>query len=156
MYNHQPENYTCPFCKLFNEDADEINNPEFIVYEDETTVAFISPKWWPNNPGNVLVIPKEHVENIYDISDELLGSVYKTAKKIAIAIKETYKCDATSMRQHNEPDGNQDVWHFHIHVFPRYKNDELYKNHDAKAWTTKEERLAYVQKLKQYFHNEHA
>lgn len=82
-----------------------------------------------NNPGAVLVIPKKHYENIYDIPDELLAEVYKVVKRIAIAVRSAYDCEGTSTRQHNEPSGNQDVWHLHVHVFPRYKDDNLYMNH---------------------------
>lgn len=151
MHNHEPAGYDCPFCKLVNGQDDEINSRKYIVYEDQYTLAFVAPKWWAKNHGHVLVVPKEHVENIYSISDELISHVYVTAKKIAIAIKETYNSDGTSTRQHNEPAGNQDVWHLHVHVFPRYKNDELYKNHEDQRWVSHDERMEFVQKLKQYF-----
>ncbi len=153
IHNHEPKNYDCPFCRLVHGQDDEINKQEYIVYQDSKTVAYVAPKWWDKNPGHVLVVPKEHIENIYNIPDELLADVYKTVKKVAIAIKETYKSDGTSTRQHNEPAGNQDVWHFHVHVFPRYENDELYKNHDNKRWVNHEERLEFVNKLKKYFAN---
>lgn len=152
MFNHEPPGYICPFCKLINGESDEINSTEHIVYEDEKTLAYVSPKWWINNPGNVLVVPKKHVENIYDISDDLLGEVYKTAKKIAIAIKTSYPCEGTSTRQHNEPAGNQDVWHFHVHVFPRHKDDDLYKNHENTSWVDHKSRMVFVEKLKKYFY----
>jgi histidine triad (HIT) family protein len=151
MYNHEPKDYQCPFCKLVNGIEDEINKKVFIVYEDKYTLAYVAPKWWVNNPGNVLVVPKEHVENIYDIKDELLAKVYQTAKKVALAIKETYLSDGTSMRQHNEPAGNQDVWHLHVHIFPRYTKDDLYKNHYQQEWVSDEKRLPYAEKLKKYF-----
>jgi histidine triad (HIT) family protein len=151
VYNHEPKDYQCPFCKLVTGIEDEINKKVFIVYEDDHTLAYIAPKWWVNNPGNVLVVPKKHVENIYDIKDELLAKVYQTAKKVALAIKETYPSDGTSMRQHNEPAGNQDVWHLHVHIFPRYKNDDLYKNHYQQEWVSDEKRLPYAEKLKNYF-----
>ena len=138
-------------CKMANKEPDETNKPEYIVYENEHTLAYISPKWWKNNPGHVLVIPKQHTENIYTISDELHGEVYKTAKKIALALKIAYQCDGTSTRQHNEPAGNQGVWHLHVHVFPRYENDELYKNYDKKRWPGHDEKMQFVSKLKKYF-----
>lgn len=151
MFNHEPENYECPFCELIGGKDGEINTKEHIVYEDKNTLAFVSPKWWINNPGSVLVVPKKHVENIYDISEKDISEVYKTAKKIAIAIRKTYKCTGISTRQHNESDGGQDVWHFHVHVFPRFKNDKLYQNHDKKEWVSNEQRMIYVSKLKNYF-----
>src|SRR5437867_311045 len=148
MYNHEPKEYSCPMCVLADGKEDEINKQEFVVYQDKHTLAYVSPKWWVDNPGHIMVIPKQHVENIYDITDQLLASVYQTAKKIAIALKQTYFCDGTSMRQHNEPAGNQDVWHFHVHVFPRYNNDKLYQNHDENRLVTDVERRVYAQKLK--------
>lgn len=150
MHNHQPTDYTCPFCRLLGGIDDEINRQEYIVYQDADTLAFVSPKWWINNPGNVLVVSKKHVENIYDIPTDLLGKVYATAKHMALAIRESYPAQGTSMRQHNEPAGNQDVWHFHVHVFPRYDHDELYKNHDNKHWVQPEERMVFVKKIKEY------
>lgn len=151
MFNHEPKAYQCPFCELVNGVDGEINTQKHIVYQDENTLAFVSPKWWINNPGNVLVIPKKHTENIYDISDESISDVYVTAKKIALAIKKSYPSDGVSTRQHNEPHGNQDVWHFHVHVFPRFENDKLYQNHDNKEWVSNEQRMVYVDKLKKYF-----
>ena len=150
MYNHEPAGYECPFCILIAGGETEYNSQNDIVYQDENSIAFVSPKWWINNPANVLVIPKKHYENIYEIPDDVLADVYKSAKKIAIAIKESYPSDGTSMRQHNEPDGEQDVWHFHVHVFPRYKNDKLYQNHDKKRFVEKEEKRQYVEKLKEF------
>lgn len=151
MHIREPKDYNCPFCKLVRGQDDEINRQEYIVFQDTDTLAYVAPKWWEKNPGHVLVVPKNHIENLYVISDDLLAAVYKTVKKVAIAIKEVYKSDGTSTRQHNEPAGNQNVWHFHVHVFPRYENDELYKNHDKKRWVTHEERLEYARKLKEYF-----
>src|SRR5579884_3101594 len=115
MFNHEPPNYDCPFCKLIRGVDEEINTQENIVYQDKNTLAYVAPKWWIKNPGNVLVVSKEHVENIYDIPDQLLADVYKTVKKIAIAIRKSYPSEGTSTRQHNEPAGNQDVWNFHVH-----------------------------------------
>lgn len=153
MHNHAPQDYNCPFCLLAKGNNTEHSSPSDIIYEDQNTIAFVSPKWWINNPGHVLVITKNHFENIYDIPEDVLGDVYKTAKRIAIAIKESYVSDGTSMRQHNEPAGGQDVWHFHVHVFPRYKNDNLYQQHDNSRFVTKEERQEYIQKLKDYLQN---
>lgn len=151
MFNHEPKNYDCPICKLVKHQDDEINKTDFIVYEDKTTMAYVSPLWWVNNPGNVMVVPKEHVENIYNISDELLGDVYKTAKKIAIAIRKSYPSDGISTRQHNEPGGGQEVWHLHVHVFPRYAGDRLYQNQDNYEWVSAEKRMHFVNLLKKYF-----
>ena len=77
--------------------------------------------------------------------------IFDTSKRVAIALKETYKCDGVSTRQHNEPAGNQDVWHFHLHVFPRYTGDKLYLNHEDTYWPSQDEKQIYVDRLKSYF-----
>ena len=154
MNNHEPSDYDCPFCKVASGMDDTYHSAQDIVFEDDSVVAFISPKWWVNNPGHVLVVPRQHHENLYDVPDDVLAEVYKVVKQIAIAIRSTYGCDGTSTRQHNEPAGNQDVWHFHVHVFPRWKGDELYKNHDNKHFTSSEDRQEYAQRLRKYFKRE--
>lgn len=70
-------------------------------------------------------------------------------KEVALALKETYKCDGVSSRQHNEPCGGQDVWHYHLHVFPRYKDDNFYKTDRVNS--KPQERVEYAQKIKEYF-----
>jgi histidine triad (HIT) family protein len=96
----------------------------------------------------VLVIPNEHVENLYAIDDDLLGAVYATVKRIAIGLKTAYACEGPSTRQHNEPAGYQDVWHFHAHVFPRYPGDQLYELMDQKRYAPPDERAPYAAKLR--------
>jgi histidine triad (HIT) family protein len=104
-----------------------------------------------NNPGHAIVIPNHHYENLYTIPESSLIEVYKTVKKIATAIRQTYDgCTGTSTRQHNEPAGNQDVWHFHVHVYPRYKEDKLYQNHDNKRFVSPKERKPYASRLRKY------
>ena len=151
MNNHAPKHYECPFCKVIAGVEDELHSKQDVIFESATVLAFVAPKWWINNPGSLLVIPKQHHENLYDMPDEILGDVYTAVKQIAIAVRDTYGCDGTSTRQHNEPAGNQDVWHFHVHVFPRWHGDELYKNQDNKRFTSADERLEYSNKLRRYF-----
>jgi histidine triad (HIT) family protein len=149
-FSHEPKDYACPFCKFLAGNPDKYNSPQDIVYQNEFTTAFIAPKWWANNKGHVLVIPNEHYENIYSTPDDHLAEVYKTVKKIATAIRATYDCDGTSTRQHNEPAGDQDVWHLHAHVYPRYVNDKLYHNHDQAAFVEAQLRVPYAEKLRAY------
>jgi histidine triad (HIT) family protein len=96
----------------------------------------------------VIVVPNEHFENLYEIPDETLGAVYAAAKRMALALKAVYRCDGTSTRQHNEAAGGQDVWHFHVHAYPRYLDDRLYQNHDRVRWTDPEERAPYAERLR--------
>ncbi len=151
MYNHQPPDYQCPFCKIAQGGEDNHTNQNDIVYRNESVTAFISPKWWAENPGHVIVIPNTHFENIYDTPDDALSEIYRIVKQIALAMKQEYKCDGVSTRQHNEPSGNQDVWHFHAHVFPRYPNDHLYLNHEKTEFVDAVSRLKFADMLRGYF-----
>lgn len=151
MFSHEPHDYKCPFCNFLKVGYDKYNEQQDIVYQNEFATAFISPKWWINNPGHVLVISNGHFENIYTIPEEQIAEVYKVVKKIAVAVRDTYDCDGTSTRQHNEPSGGQDVWHFHAHVFPRHVSDQLYLNDDNRSFVSPEARLPYAEKLRKYF-----
>lgn len=151
MYNHETDGYVCPFCRLLRGVETEYNQQQDIVFQNEHVVAIIAPTWWVNNPGHVLVVPKKHVENLYDIDDITLTEVYKAVKKLAIAIRSTYGCDGVSTRQHNEPAGDQDVWHLHVHVYPRFEGDELYANHGQRTFADAARRLPYAEKLRKYF-----
>jgi len=148
MYNHQPEGYVCPFCGFVAGETTKFNNVNDWVYRSDDVSAFIAPGTWPNNRGHVIVIPNKHYENIYDISETALAEVYKVVKTIAIAIRSTYDCDGITIRQHNEPAGDQDLWHFHVHVFPRYVGDELH--HTGRIFIDAEERAPYAKKLRDY------
>lgn len=118
-----------------------------VIYRDVLTTAFICPKWWAAAPGHVLVVPNDHYENVYLIPDQKLAAVYATAKKVAAAMRSAYECEGTSMRQHNEAGGGQDVWHFHVHVFPRHVDDRLCERNGETRLTTAEERAPYAERL---------
>jgi len=151
MHNHAPKDYACPFCLLLkgiqNEHVVSIHSD--IFYHNDDVTAFVSSHQWPNNPGHALVIPNQHYENIYDLPPELGGKIHQVAQKVALAMKSLYGCDGTSTRQHNEPDGNQDVWHYHLHVFPRYAGDDLYGT--GRAEMPVAERAQYASRLRTYF-----
>ncbi len=152
MFNHEPKGYICPLCQIAaGAPTDRGSQEEDVVLRNDAVTAFVSAKWWRSNPGHVIIIPNQHIENIYDLPENIGHEIFDASKKIAIALKEAYDCDGTSVRQHNEPAGNQDVWHYHLHVFPRYKDDNLYLNHEDTYWPTLEEKRPYAEKLKEYF-----
>jgi len=66
-----------------------------------------------------------------------------------VAIKPSYGCDGTSTRQHNDSGAGQDVFHFHVHVFPRFTGDELYARDAECRWTSPEERVPYAERLRE-------
>lgn len=152
MYNHAPKEYVCPLCQIAKgEETEKGRQEEDVIFRDKFITCFIAGKWWRSNPGHVIIIPNQHIENIYDMPEDTGHKIFDFSKKVAIALKEVYLCDGTSTRQHNEPAGNQDVFHYHLHVYPRYKDDNLYINHKDTYWPTEEEKLPYSKKLKAYF-----
>ncbi|MFH1896187.1 MAG: HIT family protein [bacterium] len=153
MYNHEPSEYKCPFCSVVK--GEEGNFPYTkqydIFYNDKYVTGFIASHWWKNNPGHAIVIPNNHIENVYDLPSNLNSRINDLAKQTAIAMKKTYACTGTSLRQHNEPDGDQDVWHYHLHIFPRYKNDDLYLLSHTKKLSRDEDRKTYSKLLRDWF-----
>lgn len=127
-YNHAPVDYICPFCLLIKGMGNEhvYSVPSDIIYSNPKVTAFIGSHQWPNNHGNVIIVPNEHFENIFDLPIHYAQDIHRVAKLIAMAMKVVYSCDGVSTRQHNEPAGNQDVWHYHLHVTPRYLHDQFY------------------------------
>ena len=150
MYNHAPENYLCPFCLLIrgleNEHTYAMHTD--IVHHTPTVTAFIGSHQWPNNHGNVIVVPNEHFENIYDLPLHFASPLHELVKTLALALKTVYACEGISTRQHNEPAGNQDVWHYHVHVTPRYTGDEFYSS--QRAFMPQAERAKHAQRLRAY------
>lgn len=152
MFNHEPADYVCPLCLIAQgKPTDRGDQTEDIVLRTDNVIALIASKWRRSNPGHVVVIPVEHFENLYDLPEEVGHEIFDVSKRIAIAIRKTYDCDGTSTRQHNEPAGNQDVWHYHLHVFPRYQGDNLYQHHDDVYWPSAEEKRPYAERLRKYF-----
>ena len=148
MDSHAPINYQCPFCAIVRgEERDDVATKQNdIVLRRTDITAFICSHQWPNNPGHVLVIPNKHIENIYTLPDSLALPLQSTVKSVALALKKAFDCPGISTRQHNEPAGGQDVWHYHIHVFPRYPSDNLYGS--RRQSTTPEERAVQAEAIK--------
>ncbi|UJP11047.1 HIT family protein [Microbacterium sp. KUDC0406] len=146
---HEPADYPCPFCDIQQGVFNERNLPSDIVAVTQRAYARIAPKWWPVNPGAVLVIPRTHVENLYDLSPADGQAVWDLTQRVAVGIRSSYGCEGTSIRQHNEPAGGQDVWHLHVHVFPRHANDRLYQRQDEARWVAPEARAPFAQRLRE-------
>ncbi len=150
MYNHAPGKDICPFCLLIDgmEHQDVLTVQSDVVFHDERVTAFVTSHQWPNNHGNVVVVPNEHFENIYDLPVHYAADIHRVAQKIALALKAVYSCDGVSTRQHNEPAGNQDVWHYHLHVTPRYRDDHFYSTRKEPMAVV--ERAEHAEKIKDW------
>jgi histidine triad (HIT) family protein len=151
-----PAGYRCPFCRLVaGEDLSaDYSKQSDVVWRDDEVTGFVSSAWWPANSGHVLVVPNAHHESVYDLPDDVLARVQVVGKRVALAIRRSYGSEGTSFRQHNEPAGNQEVWHYHLHVFPRYAGDMLYERTWERRDTTPRERLPYAERLRAYFRDE--
>ncbi len=109
----------CLFCKIIKGEV-----PSYTVYEDDLVKAFLDIA--PSTNGDLLIIPKEHFENIMDINDEIIAHIFKVAKKLYPILKEKLGCKGMTLVQNNEL--GQDIKHFHLHLTPRYDNDLLAHN----------------------------
>lgn len=152
MYRHAPENYICPICLGVQgiENDNTLISQSDIFFRDDLIMAFISSFFIGNNPGHVVIVPNEHFENVYDLPEKYLVRINEIAKKVSLAIKEAYKTEGITILQNNEPAGDQHAFHYHLHVFPRYTNDELHKNMNVKKSSTAKVRAQYAKKLKNY------
>ncbi len=128
--SHAPEGYACPFCGLVAGDCSDPGNRCEVgdtVYQDEDLIVLIACDGFGDHEGHAMVCPSEHYENLYELPDRVLQRIALMARQVALAMKAAWSPDGISTRQHNEPAGNQHVWHYHLHVFPRYDGDMLYR-----------------------------
>jgi histidine triad (HIT) family protein len=138
----------CFFCSFLAGEETEWNRESDVVLRTGRVTAFVSPRGWPANHGNVIVVPNEHVADLESADDALLGEVFASAKRIARAMREAYGCEGTSTRQHNGAAAGQEVDHLHVHVFPRYAGDGLYLRDAEHRFAPAEERAPYAAKLR--------
>ncbi|HUV09260.1 MAG TPA: HIT family protein [Spirochaetia bacterium] len=108
----------CIFCKII---AGEI--PAVTVLDEEPVLAFMDIN--PSSPGHMLVAPKRHAENIFEISESDLAAVMKGVKRCATAVKEALKAEGVTVLQLNGRASDQIVPHLHIHIIPRWEHDGL-------------------------------
>ena len=138
----------CVFCRFLAGAESEHNRLADIVLRTPLTTAFVSPRAWPENAGNVLVVPNAHVPGLDACDDALLGAVYASAKLIAAAMRAAYGCEGISLRQHDGEAAGQEVDHLHVHVFPRSSGDRLYERNAEHRFVPPAERARYAELLR--------
>lgn len=106
----------CIFCKIANGDI-----PSATIYEDEEFRVVLD--LGPAAKGHALILPKDHYADLYEIDEEVAGRVFKLAKKMATKMTEALGCDGFNIVQNNKPAAGQTVFHFHMHLIPRYEGD---------------------------------
>lgn len=106
----------CIFCKIAN---GEILSKT--LYEDEEFRVILDLS--PATKGHALILPKEHADNLYELPDEKAAKAMLLAKKMACLMKEKLHCAGLNLMQNNERAAGQTVFHYHMHLIPRYLND---------------------------------
>ncbi|MFA5932172.1 MAG: HIT family protein [Candidatus Paceibacterota bacterium] len=103
----------CIFCKIANGEI-----PKEFVYQDEKFLVFLDIK--PVSYGHLVIIPRKHTVWMQDVDDETISEIFKLTKKLMLVLKKTFACDYVQ-----ESVVGNEVPHFHIHLIPRYKGDNL-------------------------------
>lgn len=132
------KNDNCIFCKLANGEI-----PSSTLYEDNDFRVILDLA--PSSKGHALILPKEHFSDLHELNEETASKVLPLAQKLMNKMKKALNCDGFNILQNNGECAGQSVFHFHMHVIPRYKDDQV-KLGFAPHETTKEE-LAEVVKL---------
>ncbi len=130
----------CIFCKIIKGDI-----PSTVLYEDEEFKVIFDVS--PATKGHVLILPKKHYANVFEMPEDVAGRVFILAKKIAGILKEKTNCDGVNIVQNNGEAAGQTVFHFHMHVIPRYKGDDALKNCGMVSWTPGEQDQEFIQKI---------
>jgi len=113
-----PASDPCIFCRLVRGEI-----PSARVYEDDLTLAFMD--LGQVNPGHVLVAVKRHAATLLDITPEEAGAAMKTARQVALAVQAVFQPPGLTLLQANGKEGDQTVFHFHLHVVPRHAQDGI-------------------------------
>ena len=106
----------CIFCKIANGEI-----PSKTIEENDMFRVVLDVG--PATKGHALILPKDHYSNLYELPEEVAAEALKLAKKVALKMKERLHCDGVNLVQNNEEAAGQTVFHFHMHVIPRYKED---------------------------------
>lgn len=108
----------CIFCKIIKNEI-----PSYKVYEDDLVLAFLDVS--PMSKGHTLIIPKKHFKDIFEIEDSYLERVVSVSKKIAKKMKDSLGVDGVNLYHASGIHAEQSVFHFHLHLVPRRKDDTI-------------------------------
>lgn len=110
----------CIFCKIINHEI-----PGKIVYEDDVCLAFLDLS--QTTDGHTLVIPKKHYDHILDVDEETLGHMMKVVQIVAKNIQDKLNAKGFNIVSNMNEIAGQSVHHFHIHIIPRYSENDGFK-----------------------------
>jgi histidine triad (HIT) family protein len=117
----------CVFCKIIDRTI-----PGFFVSENEHVAIFISLE------GHPLIVPKKHVQDIFSLDEETGAQVMKSSIELSHALKRALACDGTQISQRNGAAAGQDVFHYHLHVYPRWADGRILGTSDEARKETAE------------------
>lgn len=107
----------CIFCSIVNGEI-----PSNKIYEDDMVIAFLDIN--PTSYGHTLVVPKKHCDSFLDCEEEVRNHVFKVAQQLANTLEEKLHCDGINILSNIHEAAGQSVSHFHVHLIPRYKDDD--------------------------------
>ena len=116
MEGRKMKDNACIFCKIA---AGEI--PSKTLYEDEESRVILD--LGPATKGHALILPKNHYRNLFELPEDQAEKAMVLAKKMALQMREKLQCDGLNLVQNNEEVAGQTVFHFHMHLIPRYEGD---------------------------------
>jgi histidine triad (HIT) family protein len=150
MFSHASEDYKCPICLGIEgiENEDTLLKQADLIYKDKLTSVFINSFFLKGNEGHLIVVPNQHQESIYNLTHETSAAIMDTTQAMAKLLKQAYDCDGITLRQNNEPAGDQHAFHFHLQIFPRYTGDHF--NQAERYLSTPDERQKYYDKLRSH------
>lgn len=108
----------CIFCKIVSGES-----PSWKVYEDDLVVAFFDVN--PAAEGHILVVPKKHFKDIFDIEDKYIERIASVCKKIALNLRKVFGTKDINLIHGSGKNAQQDVFHFHMHIWPRKAGDKI-------------------------------
>ncbi len=151
-YTHVTKAYICPICLAISgiENEHTMIRQEDIFYRGDGVLALINSKWFVSAPGHVIVVPKVHVENIYQMGDPLLSEIAILTREVAVALKKVRLCGGVKIIQNNEPVAGQHAFHFHTHVVPMFAHTTSV-GEEASFVSDPNDRAQYSQRLREYF-----
>ncbi len=123
-----------------------------LVFKDDLVSVWINSFWIKGNDGHLIVVPNEHFETMYDVPDEVGHRIFEVSKKMSQVMKVAYSCDGITLRQNNEPAGDQHAFHYHHHIYPKYTGDSFNVELTKKSFLSEaEERIKWREKLLENF-----
>ncbi len=126
----------CIFCQIVSKEIDSAT-----IYENDEFKVILDK--FPSSLGHVLVITKKHIENIFELPSDLGSRMFELVVKLAPLVKQQLNCEGINILQNNDKVAGQSVNHFHIHIIPRYKNDNITIN-----WKTQAPKIEDIEKIK--------